>query len=117
MTFGYYDKDKYTGDLHWFPVTHKQHWTIKLDDVKVGGKSTNLCAKGDCHVIIDSGFSALAFPPNMYNRFIELGYPTKSKPVKCITNSESVGDLTYTIGGIDFTMRSENWLLSERPKI
>lgn len=43
MTFGYYDKTKYTGDIAWHPVNYKYMFGVKLDDVKVGGKSLNMC--------------------------------------------------------------------------
>ena len=43
MTFGYYDKEKFQGDIHWNPVQFKYMFGVKLDDVKVGGKSMGMC--------------------------------------------------------------------------
>lgn len=44
MTFGYYDKDKFKGDITWHPVEFKYMFGVKLDDVKVDGKPMNMCA-------------------------------------------------------------------------
>lgn len=43
MTFGYYDKEKFTGEMRWFPVKYKYMFGIQLDDIKVKGKSINPC--------------------------------------------------------------------------
>ena len=43
ITFGYYDKSKYTGDMVWHPILHKLMFGIQLDDVKVNGTSLGIC--------------------------------------------------------------------------
>jgi hypothetical protein len=43
LTFGYYDKEKFKGDLHWNSVDYKYMYGVKLDDVKFNGKSTGVC--------------------------------------------------------------------------
>lgn len=43
LTLGYYDKTKFTGELSWNDVLFKYMYGVKLDDVKVNGKSTGVC--------------------------------------------------------------------------
>jgi len=63
VTFGYYDKEKFTGELIWYPVMFKNMFAIKLDEIKVNGKPTGACkVVKECLLIIDSGTSALAMP-------------------------------------------------------
>jgi hypothetical protein len=33
LTMGYYDKSKFIGDLHWFPVLKQHMFAFKLDDI------------------------------------------------------------------------------------
>jgi hypothetical protein len=63
VTFGYYDKTKFTGDLLWYPVMFKNMFAIQLDDIKVNGKSTGACkVVKECLLIIDSGTSTMSMP-------------------------------------------------------
>jgi len=64
LTFGYYDKSKFKGDVDWHPVQYKYMFGVKLDDVKVGGKELNMCeGKSEgCMITFDSGTSLMSFP-------------------------------------------------------
>lgn len=62
LTLGYYDKTKYTGDLNWNDVLYKYMYGVKLDDVKVNGKSTGVCQGIKCLITFDSGTSLMSFP-------------------------------------------------------
>ena len=63
VTFGYYDKEKFTGDLTWYPVKFKNMFAIQLDEIKVNGKPTGACkVVKECLLVIDSGTSALSMP-------------------------------------------------------
>jgi saccharopepsin len=43
LTLGYYDKQRFKGDITWHPVEFKYMFGVKLDDVKVNGKAQNIC--------------------------------------------------------------------------
>jgi hypothetical protein len=38
LTFGYYDKNRYKGEIDWHPIQFKYMFGVQLDDVKVNGK-------------------------------------------------------------------------------
>lgn len=75
LTIGYYDKEKFKGDLHWNPVQYKYMYGVKLDDVKVNGKSTGVCenrpAAKDCLITFDSGTSLMSVPTFATKKLIE----------------------------------------------
>jgi saccharopepsin len=73
ITFGYYDKSKFHGKLVWHKVLFKYMYGIKLDDIKIGDKSLNICGKGglmegqECLITIDSGSSEFSMPDLIYD--------------------------------------------------
>ena len=72
MLLGGWDATKFTGDIIWHDMMDpKLFWTIKLDDVKVGGVSTGFCTKegANCLVCPDSGTSLATFPKGHFEHF------------------------------------------------
>lgn len=57
----------------------------------------------------------LKFPSKMLTQFTDMGYPSRTKAVDCKT-SATYNELTFVFGGVDFTIRSENWIFVEEPK-
>lgn len=43
LTFGYFDQTKFQGDIHWNDIAFQYMFGVKLDDIKVNGKSLNIC--------------------------------------------------------------------------
>jgi saccharopepsin len=107
LTFGYYDKTKFTGDLVWHPVLFKYMFGIQLDDIKVNGKSLGFCGpngiKKDCLVTVDSGTTMMAMPSWAYEK-IHNTIPTHDTPVSCKEQSQ-FGELTWVINGHEYTLR------------
>jgi saccharopepsin len=90
LTFGYYDKTKFEGDLVWHPILLKYMFGIQLDDVKVNGKSLGFCGKEgsgaqrtNCLLTVDSGSSMMAMPSFAYNQLEGLGIPAMTNAVNC----------------------------------
>jgi len=90
LTFGYYDKTKFEGEITWHPVILKYMFGIKLDDVKVNGKSLGFCgAEGsgavrtNCLITVDSGSSMMAMPSFAYEKLPELKVPTMTNSIDC----------------------------------
>lgn len=84
MTLGYYDKEKFTGEIAWNDVAFKYMYGVKLDDVKVNGKTTGVCATGkECLITFDSGTSLMSIPSFADEMFSKAGIPTFDSPHKC----------------------------------
>ena len=64
LTFGYYDKTKFDGDIHWNDIQFQYMFGVKLDDLKVNGQNLNICASksSGCMVTFDSGTSLMSVP-------------------------------------------------------
>lgn len=99
-----------TGDVAWNDVTFKYMYGVKLDDVKVGGKSTGVCDLGtECLITFDSGTSLMSIPSFANDHFASKGIPTYSSPAKC-NKASDFGDLTFVIGGKDYPIANELWV-------
>lgn len=48
--------------MNWNAVKLKYMFGVKLDDVLVNGKSTNLCQDRECLITFDSGTSDMSIP-------------------------------------------------------
>jgi saccharopepsin len=85
MTFGYYDKEKFKGEIAWHPVEFKYMFGVKLDDVKVNGKALNICADqhDGCLITFDSGTSLMSFPTWAADKMKDHGYPTADHVIPC----------------------------------
>ena len=109
ILFGGWDSTKFTGTIEWHPVMHKLFWSIKLDDIKIGGKSTGFCNRNgaNCLVCPDSGTSLATFPPSHY----ELFKKEYGDTIPCAAGEElQFPDLVYVINGIDYVMPSHHWV-------
>lgn len=62
LVFGTYDADKFTGEITWHSVVDKFFWSLKLDDIKINGKSLGFCKDKNCMVTPDSGTSLIVVP-------------------------------------------------------
>lgn len=85
LTFGYYDKSKYSGDMVWHPVLHKLMFGIELNDIKINGKALHLCdtvGQQKCLITVDSGTSEMTMPMWALKKAIGR-MPLKNNPTKC----------------------------------
>ena len=106
---GAWNEDKFKGELQWHPVVHQLFWSIKLDDILIGGVSTGYCNQEgvNCLVCPDSGTSLATFPEGHFNHF-QKDYGDK---VDCEMGQElNFPDITYVINGINYDMPSHHWV-------
>jgi len=72
LTFGYYDRTKFQGEISWFPAIYKMMFGIKLDDIIINGKKMNFCGEGgvlkECIITVDSGTSYLSVPSKVMEK-------------------------------------------------
>ena len=114
ITFGYYDTSKFMGKIVWHPIVFEYMFGIKLDDIKIGGKSLGICGKGglmdgeECIITVDSGSSEFSMPDLIYDRLPSIGFPTKEVSVGCEDFTKM--SLTYVINGVDYTIDPSDWL-------
>ena len=112
MTIGYYDRNKFEGEINWHPVVKQYMYLVKLDDIKINGKPLNLCKSrpGGCIITIDTG-SSFDMIPTFADTFLEQNnYPTYKVSRPC-SSVNQIGSLTFVISGIDYTYEPSEWLV------
>ncbi len=61
VIFGNTNKERYYGRILYYPLIEKYYWTIKMDDVKLNGRSIGLCKNG-CLAVVDTGTTLISAP-------------------------------------------------------
>jgi saccharopepsin len=84
LTLGYYDKQKFTGDIHWNDIKLKYMFGVKMDDILINGKSYDVCKNRECLITFDSGTTEMSIPKFAENILAQSGVPTSDmiKPCK-----------------------------------
>ncbi|KAK7896776.1 hypothetical protein WMY93_022101 [Mugilogobius chulae] len=114
LLIGGTDRDLYSGEIHWLPVTAPNYWQIKIDNVKVQGTST-LCQTG-CQAIIDTGTSLIGGPPSEILILQQLIGATPSSIGEFIldcTRLTSLPPITFVLAGKEFTMTPKQYVRKE----
>lgn len=113
MDIGGADKDKYTGEITYTPVTEMNYWSTKLDAFKINGASVSTCSKA----IVDTGTSLLAGPTAEVKAIAKLvgAKPMLLNPseykVDC-SKMSSMPNLDFTMGGNTFTLTPADYVLN-----
>ena len=111
LTFGYYDRTKYKGSIHWNDILFQYMFGVKLDDIKINGQYMNICQgrSNDCLITFDSGTSLMSVPSFAHQIMVQRKIPTAANGVEC-QNKEQFGNFTFIIGGKDYTLVPYEWL-------
>lgn len=109
LTFGYYDRAKFTGNIHWNDIKFKYMFGVQMDDILVNGKSTKLCDGKNCLITFDSGTSLMSMPTFATEALNKQGIPTANKAVSC-KNEKQFGELTLVIGGQNYVLDNDEWM-------
>lgn len=94
-------------EITWHEVVDQLFWSLKLDDVKVGGKSLGICDDRDCWMTPDSGTSQLCMPDWAYHKWLNTEWGNE---YFCGEGGEqSRPELTFVIDGKDYSIPSHHW--------
>ena len=111
LVFGRIDSKYYTGDIKYHDVQKQYHWNIKIDDIKIGGKPLNMWPKG-WQGLVDSGTNLNTFERKQNSEITkQLNYQILN--LNC-NDLSSFPDLTYVIGGIDYTFSPNEYFVFEK---
>merc|ERR1712232_700544 len=99
LSFGGVDKDKYSGDFTYVPLTNETYWQISMESMKFGDGAV---ISSPIKAIVDSGTSLLAGPKDIVSELASkagaksvLG---KEYTIDC-SKVDSLPSLTVTLGG------------------
>jgi len=85
LTFGYYDKAKYKGEMSWHPIKFKYMFGVQLDDIKINGQSTGVCKERPegCLITFDSGTSLMSVPTFAAQKLVKNKIPLSNFIIPC----------------------------------
>ena len=86
LTFGYYDKTKFEGEVHWLPVENQYMYGVRFSDILFNGKSTDICGSHNtnkCLITFDSGSSLMSMPNYAIEFLSKQGIPFPEYVKKC----------------------------------
>lgn len=124
IIFGGIDKNMFTGEITYTPVTSEGYWQFKMDAVTMGdekssngnGNTTEVISacQGGCQAIADTGTSLIAGPKDEVKRLNEhigaIPLPG-GEYVLPTCDMASLPDLVFKIEGKDFALKPENYIM------
>lgn len=110
LFFGGVDPKFYEAPIHMFPVSREHYWETQLDSITVG--DVKFCCDEDkpSYVILDSGTSFNTMPGTELGKLLDL-IPQRECNMEDSNFLASYPTITYTIGGIAFPVKPEQYLV------
>ena len=69
LILGGVDRSLISKDVKYYPVVNEYYWTIKADNILVGGKDVGVCTNG-CEVIADTGTTLITGPSDDLDKML-----------------------------------------------
>merc|ERR1712232_433040 len=111
LEFGGTDPKHYSGSFTYVPLSAETYWQVALDGVKFGGESVSSTKRA----IVDSGTSLLAGPTNEVKAIADkIGATLVAGKEYTFDCSKDVADLTFTLGGKEFTLNKQDLTLGQQ---
>ncbi|CAD7956949.1 unnamed protein product [Amoebophrya sp. A25] len=109
LTFGGYRKDLCASPMVWAPVTYPSYWQIRVGDITLNNRKTNLCPAEGCQVAVDTGTSMLAGPTNLVQ---ELSGRVNVAP-DC-SNYASLPSIGFQVGDRVLNLRPDEYVDNDK---
>jgi len=110
LEFGGTDPKHYSGEFTYVPLNAETYWQVALDSVKFGGDSVSTTKRA----IVDSGTSLLAGPKDEVAAIAQkIGATLVAGKEYTFDCSKDVADLTFTLGGKDFSLNKQELTLQQ----
>lgn len=104
LVIGNVDNSKFSGNIHWVPVTEDPYyWTVLVTDVRFGHKSTGLCKNG-CLAAIDTGTTLMLAP----SKDLDVLYDHLGMTCEF----SEMPDLVFVIDGKDYRIPATTYMIS-----
>ena len=106
MLLGGYDEKYFGSPLMWHPVVWETYWTVQIQDMGVGGQSTNPCPAEGCRAAVDTGTSLIAGPAEDVQPIL-----FKTRVQADCSNIDSLPNVFIKIGGISYNLTAHDYVL------
>lgn len=102
------DSSLFIGDLVYHDIIEKKYWSVKMNDMLVGGKSVGgLIATGNVKGVIDSGTSLIVGNFDIINPILHMIGRVESD----CSNLDELPDIEFIFDGITYSISSRDYML------
>jgi len=110
LTFGGAKQQHYVGNFTWIPMIshHEPYWTLKMDDLLIGGQSMGFC-EGGCRIVVDTGSSFFSGPSEQVSQIL-----MKTRVQRDCSNKLALPPIEFVLSGQRFKMDSEDYVLTHQ---
>ena len=113
LTFGYYDKEKYEGEINWNPIEYQYMFGVHFENILFNGQKSGICDQEDdkhrCLLTFDSGTSLMSMPKYATDFLGKKGVPTSNHVKKCDSETQ-YGTMAFVIGGQTYELSNDEWM-------
>lgn len=115
LTFGYYDKTKFEGEIHWNPIAYQYMFGVPFQNILFNGKPSNICDgnPNKCLITFDSGTSLMSMPSYATSILAAKGVPSSEHVQKC-DSEKQFGSMAFIIGGQTYELSNKEWMFPPR---
>merc|ERR1712217_987078 len=73
ISFGGHNPDRVSSEIVWAPVAMPEHghWQVHIKAIRIGKRTLDFCADGQCRAVVDSGTSTIAVPRSISDELID----------------------------------------------
>ncbi|KMS94481.1 hypothetical protein BVRB_020980, partial [Beta vulgaris subsp. vulgaris] len=114
LTLGGYDKQYFSGDITWVPVTSKTYWEIEVDSISSEG------FQADCKTaIVDTGTTLLAGPSQEVAKLAQqmgaIRNPLmRNMYVMSCSKKDRLSNIEIGLNGRAFTLTPDDYLIKQK---
>jgi len=114
LVLGGSDKNLYTGEMNYIPLSQTTYWQVNMDGVSVNGDKSLACANG-CEAVMDTGTSLIAGPSGDIKAINEaIGAkvnPLTGQGMIDCAQIPSLPVINFTFGGKDYALEGKDYVL------
>lgn len=114
ITFGGHKASQHSGHFVWVPVDQPQegYWRVKVQGIRIGNTSLDMCDGGACTAIVDTGTSLLGVPSQSLDVMLDL----TSRTLDAVKSIEDVNcrhepgpPIIFDIGGYQIQLDANEY--------
>lgn len=97
----------YESPIHWVPLSKKQYWEIRLDDITINGRSAGFCTNG-CSAAVDTGTSLITGPSRDILKLLKEYINTTRCNEEQVQMMPQIG---FVLGGINYELSPKEYMM------
>ncbi|CAD7971373.1 unnamed protein product [Amoebophrya sp. A120] len=109
LTFGGYRRELCASPMVWAPVTYPSYWQIRVGDITLNNRKTQLCPNEGCQVAVDTGTSMLAGPTSLIQELSR-----RVNVASDCSNYANLPNIGFAVGDKVLNLRPEEYVDNDK---